>query len=67
MSASGFLNDGATAAEDFDAYDGAVTFAKIDHLFYLQLEDYGRDRQLTMTVKSKEVLRMAHWIIREFG
>lgn len=67
MSTNGWLNDGAYTAKDFDAYDGGVTFAKIDHLFYIQMVDYGRDEKVTLSVKSKEVLSMAHWIIKEFG
>lgn len=67
MSANGWLNDGAGSAEDFDAYDGGVTFAKVDHLLYVQMVNFGDDEQMTLTVKSKEILRMAHWIIKEFG
>lgn len=67
MSASNWLKDGATAAQDFTAYDGEVTFANVDGLFYIGLEDYGSDRTLVMNVKSKEILRMATWIIKEFG
>lgn len=67
MSANGFLNEGADAAKDFDAYDGGVTLAKIDHLLYIQMVDFGSEEQLTVSVKSKEILNMALWIIKEFG
>lgn len=67
MSAFEWLKDGAKAAQDFTAYDGEVTFANVDGLFYIELDDYGRDRVLVKNVKSKEILRMAHWIIKEFG
>lgn len=67
MSAKRWLNYGADSAKGFEAYDGGVTFAKIDHLFYIQMVDYGRDEKVTLSVKSKEVLSMAHWIIKEFG
>lgn len=67
MSASQWMKEGATAAREFTAYDGEVTFANVDGLFYIGLEDYGSDRVLVMNVKSKEILRMAHWIIKEFG
>lgn len=67
MTASNWMKDGATAAQDFTAYDGEVTFANVDGLFYIGLEDYGSDQVLVKNVKSKEILRMAHWIIKEFG
>lgn len=67
MSAKGWLNDGADSAKDFDAYDGGVTLAKVDHLLYVQLLDFGSMSEMTLSVKSKEVLLMAHWIIKEFG
>ena len=67
MSANGWLKDGADSAKDFDAYDGGVTFAKVEHLLYVQLLDFGSMSEMTLPVKSKEALRMAHWIIKEFG
>ena len=67
MGATQWLKDGATAAQDFTVYDGEVTFASVGGLFYIELEDYGSDQVLVKNVRSKEILRMAHWIIKEFG
>lgn len=67
MSAQEWMKDGATAAQDFTVYDGEVTFANVGGLFYIELKDYWSDRVLVKNVKSKEILHMAHWIIKEFG
>lgn len=67
MSAYEWVEDGATAAEDFTAYDGNVVLVNGQGLFYISLEDHGQDQRLSMVVKSKEIMRMAHWIIKEFS
>lgn len=67
MSANGWLNDGAHSAKDFDAHTGGVTLARLGSSLYLQVTDYVGDETLSLEVESKEILRMAHWIIKEFG
>lgn len=67
MSANGWLNDGAQSAKDFDAWGGGVTFARVGPSLYVQVTDYGSDETLSLAVERKEILRMAHWIIKEFG
>lgn len=61
------MGSALTAAQDFTVYDGEVTFANVGGLFFIELKDYRSDRVLVKNVKSKEILRMAHWIIKEFG
>lgn len=57
--------DGANTACDFDAYGGVVTLARVGSNLYVELtDDYKKQCE---TVESKEILRMAHWIIKEFG
>lgn len=67
MSVSDWMKDGAISAQDFTAYDGKVTFANVDGSFYIELEDHWSGNVLVKNIESKDILRMAHWIIKEFG
>lgn len=66
MSAYEWLEEGATSAESFGAYDGEVTLAKAGGSFYIEVYDNDGTKQVA-TVESKEWVRMAHWIIKEFA
>lgn len=67
MSAIEWLEEGATSAEDFNTYNGRVTLVNLGGLPYVQVENFGSGEDWTESLKSKEILRMAHWIIKEFG
>lgn len=67
MSAGTWLEEGATSARSFGAYDGEVTFARVGGSFYVELYDCVDKVRQVEVVDSKEILLMAHWIIKEFG
>lgn len=54
------------ASQTFGAYDRDVTFENEGGVFYIGIT--GEDGTETWAaVESKEITRMAHWIIKEFG
>lgn len=60
--------DGADSAEDFEAYENWVTLARIgSNNLYVEVSAEGNEDPSIVLLESKEILRMAHWIIKEFG
>lgn len=59
--------EGADAAEDFEAHGNWVTLAREARTLYVEVSSEGFSRPSIVTLESKEILRMAHWIIKEFG
>lgn len=66
MAAQEWIEEGAYEAQDFNLYEGTLTLVNSGGLFYIELtgEDGGR---MSFPVESKEILRIAHWIIKEFS
>lgn len=67
MSAIDWIENGATSAQSFGAYEGKVTLANVQGILYVELFDGVENVRQAETLDSKEILRMAHWIIKEFA
>lgn len=66
MTAQEWIGEGAYEARDFNLYGGTLTLANVGDALYVELtgENGGR---ASFPVEAKEYLRIAHWIIKEFG
>lgn len=65
MTAQRWIQEGVEAAKDFNLYEGTLTLANSGGLLYVELT--GEDQRMSFPVESKEYLRIAHWIIKEFA
>lgn len=68
MSANTWYDTGADSADDFDIEGGGeISLARIGNRgFYIEVPDRN-GKSHVVVVESKEIMRMAHWIIKEFS
>ncbi len=66
MAAQEWIEEGAYEARDFNLYGGVLTLANVGDTLYVELT--GEDGcRMSFPVESKEYMRIAHWIIKEFS